>query len=181
MSIASYLDARRGPLLRGTGESTPRGVERSVEKDGRAVSDGEARRTLRAVRDTDVGVSGGAMTTAQFTRHIAHVIEDQTRTALDRYVGAVGAGEIVDMARHLGQMKARYIAQSLAVATDRKPPSRADAQEMRWMREQIEELELAFQAIRDAIANEMIPVRDLEGAAAKAARPRHGDDEDMLS
>jgi hypothetical protein len=125
--------------------------------------------------------AAGPLTTAQFTRHIAHVIEDQTRAALDRYVGAVGAGEIVDMARHLGQMKARYIAHSLAVATDRKPPSRADAQEMRWMREQIEELELAFQLIRDSIANEMIPVRDLDGPEAKAGRPSNEDGPDMLS
>ncbi|MCF8481627.1 MAG: hypothetical protein K9H25_14445 [Rhodospirillum sp.] len=179
MSVASYLDARRGPAPRPTSRSSIRSVNRTDSRGGSGEAEGKTARTLRAVRDGEE--SGGPLTTAQFTRHIAHVVEDQTRAALDRYVGAVGAGEIVDMARHLGQMKARYIAQSLAVATDRKPPTRADAQEMRWMREQIEELELAFQAIRDAISSEMIPVRDLGGAEARAGRPSNEDGPDMLS
>lgn len=100
---------------------------------------------------------------AQFTRHITTVLEEQTRAALERYVGDVKAGELVEMARNLGQMKARYMAHALAVGTNRTPPSREDAQELRWMREQFEELDLAFQAIREAITNEQVAVGDLGG------------------
>ncbi|ABC21415.1 hypothetical protein [Rhodospirillum rubrum] len=155
MTVATLRDA-----LRAAGRPGPRfegvaGRERAAAPSIDGQADGD-----------DLAAS---MTAAQFSRHLAQVIEDQTRRALDRYVGDVGAGEIIDMARNLGQLKARYIGQSLAVATNRQPPSRADAQEMRWMREQIEELELAFETIQRAIASEMIPIRDSRNAPQPGA------------
>ncbi len=118
------------------------------------------------------GPGGGqGLTTTQFTRHLAQVMDDQTRAALGRWVGEVDATEIVDMARNIAHMKARYVAMALAAASNRQPPTKADAQELRWMRERIEEVELAFQAVKDAVAGEMLPVTGLTASVGTTSRP----------
>ncbi|GEO82770.1 hypothetical protein [Pararhodospirillum oryzae] len=109
-------------------------------------------------------------TATQFTRHITSELEEQTRLALERYVGDIGADEVVDMARNLAQMRGRYLAQALAVGTNRQPPAREEIEELKGMREQIDELDLAFRAIRDAIAAEQVAVREIAAPQPLSAR-----------
>ncbi|MGB0697266.1 MAG: hypothetical protein ACPGOY_16555 [Rhodospirillaceae bacterium] len=101
------------------------------------------------------------LTTAQFTRHLSHVEEEATKSALQRYVGEVSANEIVTMVRNLSRLKARYVAVTLAAGTNSNPPTPDDTKEMRAMRERIEELEQGVRAIKEAIAHEMVPVAEV--------------------
>lgn len=103
----------------------------------------------------------GRLTTKQFNRHLAHVLEEQTRHAITKYVGDVDPAEVLDLARRVANLRARYVATSLAAAGATAPPTRAEIEEMRFMRERIDELEHALSAVREAIANEVVQVRNV--------------------
>jgi hypothetical protein len=103
----------------------------------------------------------GRLTTKQFNRHLAHVLEEQTKSAITKYVGDIEPAEVLDLARRVANLRARYVATALAAAGGTAPPTKAEIDEMRFMRERIEELEQAFTAVREAIANEVVQVKNV--------------------
>jgi hypothetical protein len=103
----------------------------------------------------------GRLTTKQFNRHLAHVLEDQTRHAIAKYVGDVEPTEVLDLARRVANLRARYVATALAAGGASAPPTKAEVEEMRFMRDRIEELEHALATVREAIASEVIQVRNV--------------------
>lgn len=103
----------------------------------------------------------GRLTTKQFNRHLAHVLEDQTRLAIAKYVGDVEPVEVLDLARRVANLRARYVATALAAGGASAPPTKAEVEEMRFMRDRIEELEHALSTVREAIAGEVIQVRNV--------------------
>ncbi|WP_299439013.1 hypothetical protein [uncultured Rhodospira sp.] len=105
----------------------------------------------------------GPLTTKQFNRHLAHVLEEQTKAAVSKYIGDVDPGEVLDLARRVANLRARYVASALAAAGGTAPPTKAEIDEMRFMRERIEELEQALAAVREAIANEVVQVKNVVG------------------
>ncbi|MQX35067.1 hypothetical protein [Roseospira navarrensis] len=109
------------------------------------------------------GLPEGRLTTKQFNRHLTHVLEDQTRHAIAKYVGDVEPMEVLDLARRVANLRARYVAESLAAGTATVPPTKAEVEEMRFMRERIAELEHALATVREAIANEVVQVRNVVG------------------
>jgi len=103
----------------------------------------------------------GRLTTQQFTRHLAHVVEEQTRHAIARTVGEVEPGEVLDLARRVANLRARYVATALASANGKAPPTKAEIEEMRFMRERIAEMDHALATVREAIASELITVKNV--------------------
>ncbi len=103
----------------------------------------------------------GRLTTKQFNRHLTQVLDEQTRQAVTKYVGDVDPVEVLDLARRVANLRARYVATSLAAAGASAPPTRAEVDDMRFMRERIEELEHALTTVREAIANEVVSVRNV--------------------
>ncbi|MBB4287105.1 hypothetical protein [Roseospira goensis] len=103
----------------------------------------------------------GRLTTKQFNRHLAHVLEEQTKHAITKYVGDVDPVEVLDLARRVANLRARYVATALAASGATAPPTKAEVEEMRFMRERIEELEHALSSVREAIANEVVRVKNV--------------------
>lgn len=122
-------------------------------------------RKLREARQADgrpaERLPAGRLTTQQFTRHLSHVVEEQTRHAIARTVGEVEPGEVLDLARRVANLRARYVATALASAHGKAPPTKAEIEEMRFMRERIGEMDHALSTVREAIASELITVKNV--------------------
>jgi len=124
-------------------------------------------RKLREARQAADGreqgerLPSGRLTTQQFNRHLSHVEEEQTRLAIARTVGEVDPGEVLDLARRVANLRARYVATALASAGGKAPPTKAEIEEMRFMRERIAEMDHALSTVREAIASELITVKNV--------------------
>ena len=99
------------------------------------------------------------LTASQFTRHITHIIEDEMRRSLKRQVDVIDPREIIDMAKMLADLKARYIGTTLAIASNRKPMTDAELEELRSLRVRIQEFEAAHNELNEAIASQLVDVR----------------------
>jgi len=121
-------------------------------------------RKLREAREAEgrtERLPGNRLTTQQFTRHLSHVVEEQTRHAIARTVGEVDPGEVLDLARRVANLRARYVATALASANGKAPPTKAEIEEMRFMRERIAEMEHALATVREAISSELVSVKNV--------------------
>ncbi len=100
-----------------------------------------------------------ALTASQFTRHISHIVEDEMRRSLKRQVDVVDPHEMIDMAKMLADLKARYIGITLAIASNRKPMTDSELEELRGLRIRIQEFEAAHNELNEAIASQLVDVR----------------------
>ncbi len=100
-----------------------------------------------------------ALTASQFTRHITHIIEDEMRRSLKRQVDVIDPREMIDMAKMLADLKARYIGTTLAIASNRKPMTDAELEELRSLRVRIQEFEAAHNELNEAISSQLVEVR----------------------
>lgn len=100
-----------------------------------------------------------ALTANQFTRHIAHIIEDEMRRALKRHVEVIDPREMIDLAKLLAELKAKYIGTTLAIASNRQPITEAELEQLRHYRVRIQELEAAHNELNEAIASQLVEVR----------------------
>lgn len=99
------------------------------------------------------------LTASQFTRHITHIIEDEMRRSLKRQVDVIDPHEMIDMAKMLADLKARYIGTTLAIASNRKPMTDSELEELRSLRIRIQEFEAAHNELNEAIASQLVDVR----------------------
>ena len=100
-----------------------------------------------------------ALTASQFTRHITHIVEDEMRRSLKRQVDVVDPHEMIDIAKMLADLKARYIGITLAIASSRKPMTDAELEELRSLHVRIQEFEAAHNELNEAITSELVDVR----------------------
>ncbi|MEQ9447831.1 MAG: hypothetical protein RLN70_02880 [Rhodospirillaceae bacterium] len=100
-----------------------------------------------------------SLTSSQFTRHITHIIEDEMRRSLKRQVDVIDPREMIDMAKMLADLKARYIGTTLAIASNRKPMTDSELEELRSLRVRIQEFEAAHNELNEAIASQLVDVR----------------------
>ena len=108
------------------------------------------------------GKSGKApapLTASQFTRHVTQIIEDEMRRSLKRHVDVIDPREMIDLAKMLAELKAKYIAMTLTIASNRTPMTDAELEQMRNMRVKIQELEAAYNELNEAIASQLVDVR----------------------
>ena len=101
------------------------------------------------------------LSASQFTRHITHIVEDEMRRALKRHVDVIDPREMIDLAKMLAEMKAKYIGLTLTIASNHTPITDAELEQMRGMRVKIQELEAAYNEINEAIGSQLVDVRGI--------------------
>jgi len=99
------------------------------------------------------------LTASQFTRHVTHIIEDEMRRSLKRHVDVIDPREMIDLAKMLADLKAKYIGLTLTIASNRTPMTDAELEQLRSMRVKIQELEAAYNELNEAIASQLVEVR----------------------
>jgi len=99
------------------------------------------------------------LTASQFTRHVTHIIEDEMRRSLKRHVDVIDPREMIDLAKMLADLKAKYIATTLTIASNRTPMTDAELEQLRSMRVKIQELEAAYNELNEAISSQLVEVR----------------------
>lgn len=100
-----------------------------------------------------------ALTASQFTRHIAQIIEDEMRRSLKRHVEVIDPREMIDLAKMVAELKAKYIGTTLAIASNRQPITESELDQLRGFRVKIQELEAAHNELNEAIASQLVEVR----------------------
>jgi hypothetical protein len=100
-----------------------------------------------------------ALTASQFTRHISHIIEDEMRRSLKRHVEVIDPREMIDLAKMVAELKAKYIGTTLAIASNRQPITDSELEQLRNYRVKIQELEAAHNELNEAIASQLVEVR----------------------
>ncbi len=106
-----------------------------------------------------VGGAAAPLTANQFTRHIGHIVEDEMRRALKRHVDVIDPREMIDLAKMLAELKAKYIGTTLTIASNKTPINDAELEQMRGLRLKIQELEAAYNEVNEAIASQLVEVR----------------------
>jgi hypothetical protein len=105
------------------------------------------------------GKAPAPLTASQFTRHVTQIIEDEMRRSLKRHVDVVDPREMIDLAKMLAELKAKYIGMTLTIASNRTPMTDAELEQLRSMRVKIQELEAAYNELNEAIASQLVEVR----------------------
>jgi hypothetical protein len=99
------------------------------------------------------------LTASQFTRHVTHIVEDEMRRSLKKHVDVIDPREMIDLAKMLADLKAKYIGLTLTIASNRTPITDSELEQMRSLRLKIQELEAAYNEINEAIASQFVEVR----------------------
>lgn len=123
-------------------------------RDGTTKSEGSA-----AAAEKVRAPSSAPLTASQFTRHITHIIEDEMRRALKRHVDVIDPMEMIDLAKMVAELKAKYIGTTLAIASNCKPITDADLEPLKNYRVKIQELEAAHNELNEAIASQLVEVK----------------------
>src|SRR5262245_25296649 len=87
------------------------------------------------------GKAPAPLTASQFTRHVTQIIEDEMRRSLKRHVDVVDPREMIDLAKMLAELKAKYISMTLTIASNRTPMTDAEMEQLRSLRVKIQEME----------------------------------------
>jgi hypothetical protein len=99
------------------------------------------------------------LTASQFSRHISHIIEDEMRRSLKRHVEVIDPREMIDLAKMVADLKAKYIGTTLAIASNRQPITDSELEQLKSYRVKIQELEAAHNELNEAIASQLVEVR----------------------
>jgi hypothetical protein len=120
---------------------------------------GDTRSEAAPISSDKSRATPAALTASQFTRHIAHIIEDEMRRSLKRHVEVIDPREMIDLAKLVAELKAKYIGTTLAIASNRQPITDSELEQLRGYRVKIQELEAAHNELNEAIASQLVEVR----------------------
>ena len=81
------------------------------------------------------------------------------RRSLKRHVDVIDPREMIDLAKMLAELKAKYIGMTLTIASNRTPMTDAELEQLRSLRIKIQELEAAYNELNEAIASQLVEVR----------------------
>lgn len=110
--------------------------------------------------DLAPGKSGQAeLTASQFARHVTHIVEDEMKRALKRHVDVIDPHEMIALAKMIAELKARYLAMTLMVSSNKTPMTDKEMEEMRSLRLRIQELEAAYNELNEAITSHLVDVK----------------------
>ena len=99
------------------------------------------------------------LSASQFARHMSQVAEDELRRAIKRQVDTIDPREMIDLAKMSAEMKAKYIATTLTMASNRTPITDAEMDQLKGMRMRLQELEAAYNEVNEAIGAQLVDVR----------------------
>lgn len=103
--------------------------------------------------------SQGPLTATQFTGHVTHIVEDEMRRALKKHVDVIDPHEMIALAKMVAELKARYLAMTLTIATNKTPMTDKELDELRSLRLKIQELEAAYNEVNEAILSHLVDVK----------------------
>ena len=110
--------------------------------------------------DHDHGKAGQApLTASQFARHVTHIVEDEMKRALKQHVDVIDPHEMIALAKMIAELKARYLAMTLMVASNKTPMTDKEIEEMRSLRLRIQEMEAAYNEVTEAITSHLVEVK----------------------
>jgi hypothetical protein len=95
----------------------------------------------------------------QFARHMAQIAEDELRRSIKRHVDVIDPREMIDLAKTMAELKAKYIATTLTSASNRTPLTDAEVEQLRSLRLRVQELEAAYNEVNEAIGAQLVEVR----------------------
>lgn len=136
MSVIDFISVRRH-----SGQSV---------SEGEAAAGAEKRATAPALQ---------TLSSSQFTRHMSQISEDEMRRALKRHVDVIDPREMIDLAKMMAEMKAKYIAMTLTTASNRTPMTDAEMEQLKGMRLRLQELEAAYNEVSEVIIAQLVDVR----------------------
>ena len=120
----------------------------------------QAAAAFNATSALDSGkVGSGALSASQFTRHVSHIVEDEMKRALKRHVDVIDPREMIALAKVIADLKSRYLAMGLMVASNKTPMTDKELEEMRSLRLRIQEMEAAYNEINEAITAHLVDVK----------------------
>lgn len=99
------------------------------------------------------------LSSSQFARHITQIAEDELRRAIKRHVDVIDPREMIDLAKMVAEMKAKYIAMTLTQASNRTPMTDAELEQLKSLRLRLQELQSAYSEVSDAITSQLVDVR----------------------
>ena len=99
------------------------------------------------------------LTSSQFARHLAQIAEDETRRALKKHVETIDPREMIDLAKMVAEIKAKYVGTTLAFAGNRTPVTDAETEQLRGMRLRLQELEAAYAEVTEVVSGQLVDVR----------------------
>lgn len=99
------------------------------------------------------------LSASQFARHMSQVAEDELRRAIKRQVDTIDPREMIDLAKMMAEMKAKYIAMTLTTASNRTPMTDAEMEQLKGMRLRVQEIEAAYNEVNEAIGAQLVDVR----------------------
>ena len=105
------------------------------------------------------GSAATPLTASQFSRHITHIIEDEMRRSLKRHVDVIDPHEMIDLAKMIAELKAKYIGTTLTIASNRQPITDVELEQLKNFRVKIQELEAAHNELNEAITSQLVEVR----------------------
>ena len=123
---------------------------------GQAVSEGLAPSNFDKQRSPQTPQQ---LSASQFARHIGQIAEDEMRRAIKRQVNVIDPREMIDLAKMMAEMKAKYIATTLTTASNRTPMTDAEMEQLKGMRLRLQELEAAYNEVNEAISAQLVEVR----------------------
>lgn len=127
---------------------------------GHAVSEGGPAPSLEKPHGSPQSIAGPqSLSSSQFARHIAQIAEDEQRRAIKRHVDVIDPREMIDLAKMMAEMKAKYLAMTLTTASNRTPMTDAELETLKGMRLRLQELEAAYNEVNEAIGAQLVDVR----------------------
>lgn len=99
------------------------------------------------------------LSATQFARHMSQVAEDELRRAIKRHVDVIDPREMIDLAKMMAELKAKYIALTLTTASNRTPMTDAEMEQLRSARLRMQELEAAYNEVNEAVGAQLVEVR----------------------
>lgn len=122
------------------------------KKSGEGFAGLAAAQTARAAPPPSLSFS-------QFARHLTQIAEDETRRAMKRHVETVDPREMIDLAKMIAEIKAKYVATTLAFAGNRTPVTDAETDQLRGLRLRLQELEAAYAEVTEVVNGQLVDVR----------------------
>jgi len=90
---------------------------------------------------------------------MSQVAEDELRRAIKRHVDVIDPREMIDLAKMMAELKAKYIALTLTTASNRTPMTDAEMEQLRSARLRMQELEAAYNEVNEAVGAQLVEVR----------------------
>ncbi|WP_300299648.1 hypothetical protein [Ferrovibrio sp.] len=156
------------PQLRAALKSAPAPAAQAATQAKPATRDlaqaGLSARERLALRDGSPAEAAAALNARQYVQQIIAQDRELTRNQMIWALGRIEPGEIEAMLKSLAKMRGRYASLVLEYSQTERPVGRQALEELRGLRERIEEFERGLETIKAAILDGTAEVHGVKAA-----------------